>query len=131
MAFPGGRPVRLYYDDYTFYMWNPNVADIRLSPLSFESLDENGIPSGKIFQGTSWAEFYHAIESGKCTAIETTLAPSLLRPSACRDYNAIVTPQRTSRMVFWIAGPMFRVMWNQDEVARCETNATECVVFLP
>ncbi len=131
VAYPDGLPMRLYYDDYSFYMWNPNGIDIPVSSLSFEALDANGIPSGKIFRGTSWAEFYHAIESGKCTAIETTLAPALLRPSQCHDYNAIITPQRTSRMVFWIDGPMFRVIWEQDEVARCRSVASECVIFLP
>ena len=134
VAYPNGRLVRFYYDEYSFYVWNPSAPQITLSPLTFESLDSFGLPSGRVFSGQTWAQFYHSVEATKCTAIETTQAPAWLRPTQCSTYNAIVTPQRTSRLVFWISGlgnPEFRILWNGEEIGRCPTGAGECHVFLP
>lgn len=134
IAFPNGQRVLFYYDDYSFYVWNPNEASLSAAPFSFEGINASGIPNGKSFDGDNWAQFYEILESSRCLAIETTQAPTLLRPTQCTFYNAIVTPQRTSRLVFWTSNSgstLFRVLWNDVEVGRCEVGAGECTVFLP
>ncbi len=134
VAYPDGRPVRFYYDDYSFYMWNPGQEQIAVSPLAFEALDSYGISAGPRFSGGTWAQFYFAIEGRNCMAIETTQAPGWLRPDQCIFYNAVVTPQRTSRQVFWVQREgitEFRILWNEEEIARCPVGTGECVVYLP
>lgn len=135
VAYPNGRPVRFFYDDYSFYMWNIHSQQIAVSSISFEGLDSTGEPTTNRMSGELWAQFYGYIESTKCTAIELTAAPGWLHPSQCWDYNAILTPQQSSRIVFWTFGSQgnqqFRVLWNEVEVARCEISAGECSVYLP
>lgn len=134
IAYPNGRPVTLYYDEYSFYVLNPGDAPINSSALAFEGLDLAGVHNGKYFDGNTWAQFYPLIESSKCTAIEVTRAPAVLRPLACTFYNAIVTPQQSSRAVFWNSASgsdMFRILWNDTEVARCKAGSGQCTVYLP
>lgn len=135
IAFPNGRIVRFFYDDYSFYMLNIHNQPIALESLAFEGLDSNDQPTINRMNGDLWAQFYAYIESGKCTAIELTAAPGWLRPRECWDYNAVLTPQQSARIVFWKFGSagnqQFRVLWNDLEVARCPVNTGVCTVYLP
>lgn len=134
IPYPDGRRVELYFDNYTFYIWNPNTVPINVSNIMLEGLDDAGQATGKSFSGNLWAQFYPQLESQKCVAIETTLAPSLLRPTVCRDYNAIITPQRSSRNVFWIddgTTAAFRVLWGEEEVGQCDLQTGICSIYLP
>jgi hypothetical protein len=61
-------------------------------------------------------------------------APSYLRPAQCRQYNAHVSSEADSSLVFWVLRPglvEFRVLWGEQEVGRCQIGAESCEVFLP
>ncbi|PJF43766.1 MAG: hypothetical protein CUN55_07420 [Phototrophicales bacterium] len=134
IPFANGRRVEVYFDENSFYIWNPNSTSIRLAPLFLQGLDANNQPTGKTFSGEIWAQFYHELEGGKCVAIEITQSSSWLRPSVCRDYNAIVTPQRTSRSVFWLSDGRtvaFEVLWSEQLVGQCSLSMATCDLFLP
>jgi hypothetical protein len=152
-ATPSGPRLIMFYDPTSFYVYNPNrETDISVSELIFESLDEDGELSGYWFDGRRWAQYYSYIESLGCVRLETTKADNWLRPSQCREYNATITPEQEGDMVFWTEynatitpeqeGDMvfwtqrpsvaqFRVLWQGQEIGRCEVIASECETYLP
>ncbi|MCL4263441.1 MAG: protein kinase [Anaerolineae bacterium] len=137
-ATPSGPRLMMFYDGTSFYLYNPNANGVRVSPLVFESLDENGNLSGYWFEGRSWAQFYSFVEPFGCARLEMTKVAGWLRPSQCREYNSTVTPEQDGDVVFWTARPgvaAFRVVWQGQEVGRCSVNgsadANQCEVYLP
>lgn len=133
-ATPSGPRLVMFYDPTSFYLHNPNANGIRVSPLVFESLDENGNLSGYWFDGQRWAQFYNLVEPFGCARLEMTKVAGWLRPSQCREYNSTVTPEQDADIVFWTARPgvaAFRVVWQGQEVGRCSVSANLCEVYLP
>lgn len=134
-ATPAGPRLVMFYDATSFYLYNPNTnTDIRLSQLVFESLDENGAPSGYWFDGRSWSQFYSFVEPFACVRLEMTKVSGWLRPSQCRQYNATITPEQDGDIVFWTLRPgvsAFRVVWQGQEVGRCDVAASQCEAYLP
>jgi hypothetical protein len=136
---PQGKLTRLFYDDNSFYIWNTSDESIPISRVAFEALDSSGVTTGERFEGDRWANVgYHLLEGGKCNAIEITQAAQVLRPTQCNpyfaNYNAVVTPQRGSPAVFWLMRSgitHFRVLWDEQEVARCEAGGGQCEVYFP
>jgi len=135
VATPSGPRLMMFYNLTSFYLYNPNRdMDIRVSELSFESLDENGELSGYWLEGSRWSQFYSFVESFGCVILEVTKADGWLRPSQCRVNNAVITPAQEDDMVFWTqrAGvAQFRILWQGNEIGRCDVTATQCEVYLP
>ncbi len=134
VLYPNGRPIELFYDDYSFYILNLDDRFLEISSISFEGLNEIGQSAGYQFSGLNWASFYDILESGRCNRIETTLAPIYLRPGQCPGYNATITPILSDEQVFWSSLnniSSFRVMWEGQEIGRCLVNERICDIFLP
>lgn len=134
VLYPNGRRIQLYWDDYSFYAWNGSGSSVRVSPLLFEALDANGNPLSYAFEGGQWSRFFHSVENNKCDGLEIGRAPAWLRPGQCRGYNGVVNPTPDDPMVFWTGhggSTRFRVLWNGQEVARCDNIALACQVLLP
>jgi serine/threonine protein kinase len=134
VLYPDGRPLTLFYDTHGFYAWNPGEAKIGIHPIAFESLDETGAPAGSRFDGWRWSQYYPYLERGNCVRIEMLVAPSYSRPSQCRYYNAQVSSDDESPLVFWVERPavtQFRVLWDNQEIGRCRMDAGTCDVYLP
>jgi hypothetical protein len=56
------------------------------------------------------------------------------RPTECSQINAGRTPLDTSPWIFWRLRDgisQFRVLWDNQETARCEISAGVCEVYLP
>jgi hypothetical protein len=134
VLYPDGRLLTLFYDPHGFYVWNPGESKIGIQPIAFESLDETGAPAGERFDGWRWSQYYPYLERDNCVRIEMLVAPSYSRPSQCRYYNAQVSSDEGSPLVFWVEVPtvaQFRVLWNNQEVGRCQIDAGTCDVYLP
>ena len=134
ILYPDGRPVRLFYDDYSFYILNLDEQPIEIESISFEGLNSAGQSAGFLFSGSSWASFHTTLDSGRCNRIETRVAPFYLRPGQCQSYNATVTPIITDDEVFWSSQngiSVFRVMWEGQEIGRCGVGGGICDIFLP
>lgn len=132
-ATAGSEALLLFYGESGFYAWNPGPNQIEAGALAFEALDASGQPTGHRFDGQSWGRFYPLIEAGNCNRIEIVNATPQ-QPDQCRDYNAYVTPQATDEMVFWLSREgisHFRVLWENQEVGRCDATAGRCEVPLP
>jgi len=133
VAYPNGSPIILYYNDSSFYVWNPTSGRIQTASFKFEALDNDGNTLSHEFDGTRWTQFYSFLDGGNCVAIEMT-AGDHLKPSECSNYNSVVNSTSDSDLIFWtgqsrISG--FRVSWQDEEVARCDTIAGECRFNIP
>jgi hypothetical protein len=134
VLYPDGRRFQLFWDAYSFYVWNGSGSNSRVSPWSFEALDGSGTAVPYEFDGGRWSMFYRWVEGSKCVGIEIGRAPVYLRPAQCRGYNSVVNPVADDPMVFWTGqggAVQFRVLWNGQEVGRCAIDATTCQVMLP
>ena len=134
VLYPGGRRFLIYYDDNGLYLHNASGSAGAVSPLAFERLDASGAPLNR-FDGWRWSRYYPRIEVASCMRVEIRGSPSYLRPSPCSNrYNSTVTASRNDDFVFWTTqtgASQFRVLWNAEDVARCEIAAGVCEVFLP
>ncbi len=135
---PGGAGYRLSlsYTDRGFYLFNPGDRDLEISPIVFEALDAAaGTPTQYRFEGKIWAQFFLILEKGKCDLIEITGTSAYQsRPTECGSFNAQRTPRSDSNDIFWLPRDgitVFRVLWNGQEVGRCEIAAGRCEISLP
>jgi hypothetical protein len=136
VLYPNGRQIQLLWNEASFYALNMSGDSIWVSQLKFEALHTDGYPLPYVFSGGLWSQFYGRLEPQKCDAIEIEDAfPSmLLKPGQCGGYNAIMTPETGDSTLFWIARnavTQFRILWNDQEIARCAIADTSCIVFLP
>lgn len=136
ILYPNGHQLRLFYDDYSFYLWNPSEPQLAVRPFTFEGLDSSGLPTERLFEGLAWTQFYGFVEPRACVTIEITRSPTWLRPTRCRYNNSLLLPPRTSDMVFWIQhgeAVEFRVLWNGEEIGRCPLadGEQQCDIFIP
>ena len=133
LAYPDGSQIVLYYDDSTFYAWNPSGDRVRAGNFKFEALDNNGNTLANTFDGVSWTQFYSFIDGGNCVKIEFTTGSTFVPPE-CGNTNSEVNLMSSDDQVFWTGGGNisgFRVLWNDDEIARCEANTGQCTFNIP
>lgn len=134
IRYPEGRRFMFYYDENSFYMLQVDGSNSPISPITFEHQDAAGVPL-KTFSGRSWAKFYATTRPGNCMSIEIAGGGPFLRPDVCKNRTMSVrTPVRDDAGVFWTRGQdstYFRVLWQDEEVARCEINAGTCEAYIP
>jgi serine/threonine protein kinase len=135
VLYPSGKRIEFLWDANSFYWYNAHSESIRVSPIRFEAINTDGQPIGYTFEGSRWAGVgFNLVETGKCSTIEITRAPGWMRPSQCRGYNSFVNTLRESDLVFWAVRDgvtQFRVLWDLQEIARCEIASGWCEVYVP
>ncbi|CAG0937304.1 eukaryotic-like serine/threonine-protein kinase [Thermoflexales bacterium] len=134
VLYPNGRRFVILYNDSSLYMHNAASTAGALSSLAFEQLDASAAVINR-FEGWRWSQHYPRVEIDSCARIEIRGSSPYLRPAECQGrYNSSITASRDDSYVFWIMredSSQFRVLWNKQEVARCEIAAGVCEVFLP
>lgn len=134
VLYPNGRRMLLLWNDVSFYAANQSGASFRVSQIRFEALRADGSALPYSFDASEWTRFFSSIENNKCDTIEITNSSSWLRPGQCRDYNAFTTLTDGDNRIFWLPRDgmtQFRVLYNNQEIARCDITAQECPVLLP
>ncbi|MEO0565201.1 MAG: hypothetical protein AAF125_24050, partial [Chloroflexota bacterium] len=134
ILYPNGNRITLLWNDSSFYWHNPTGASIRVSPIRFEAIDAAGTFTGNAFDGLRWTIGFNAVEGGRCVAVELLQTTDWLRPDECiRGYNSQLTLQQGNNEVFWTGDNVtqFRVLWENEEIARCLITDRNCNVFLP
>jgi tRNA A-37 threonylcarbamoyl transferase component Bud32 len=130
-----GHRVRFYYDDFSFYIWNPEPAAINVASLSFEALTADGEVAGYVFRGRSWADIYPFLEEGRCNRIRPAAVPETPAPFVCTQFNASLTLARDDEGLFWLphdgAVNAFRVYWFGTIVGSCPLITGVCELSLP
>lgn len=135
ILYQNGYRVVFFYNERGFYMWNPGDRRLEIGAIVFEALDAaTGQPAAYRFEGTLWAAYYRQLMEGRCNALEIIDLPSSSRPAECRIFNASRTPVSSSPWLFWLPREgigQFRVLWDSQELARCEPTAGFCEAYLP
>lgn len=134
VLYPNGQLLRLFYDQSSFYLFNAGNSSVELYRIQFESLNSQGFPV-RTFEGSRWTTFYNYVDAGNCALIgifEET--DNWLDPFSCTNYNARLTPLQSDEIIFWISQQgeaEFRVLWDNQEIARCAMTAPSCDIHLP
>ena len=134
VMYPDGNPIRMIWNLKSFYIYNPNDFSIMVEPLAFEALTDDGTPLAYRLEGDRWMIGFPVIEARKCVAVEFILETALLQPEQCGGYNAVLTLQPDDSENFWLrrgGATRFRVLWADEEVARCRMADRACDVRLP
>jgi serine/threonine protein kinase len=134
VLYPNGRRFVIFYTDNSLYLYNASGKAGELWPLAFERLDVSGAALNR-FDGWRWSQHYPRVETDSCVRVEIRGSSPYLRPAQCHGrYNSSITASRDDSFVFWAGrqdSRQFRVLWNDQEVARCEIAAGVCEAFLP
>jgi hypothetical protein len=129
-----GSKLVLIYNAGGFYAWNPGPTDIIVREFVFEAVDNNDTPTGFVFEGRRWAGIFPRIQVGKCSRLEILNNVQKERPSQCRGYNAIITPEESDLDIFWLPKDnvsQFRVIMGGVEIGRCQIENGQCEVLIP
>ena len=124
----------VYYNENSLYFRNQSNITRSISAFKFERLDDQG-ESLNVFGGWDWGLYYPNITPNRCMAIELYLSPPFLRPEECvLPYLSKLGPARDDDRIFWTArenSHEFRVLWQDEEVGRCQIDAGVCEFFIP
>jgi len=130
---PNGRRFVLRYDDNTLFVRNTTENRVKVESFAFERLDTAGNPLNRV-EGTRWARLYPYINAMACLKIMFWDRISVLSPPSCQGINSEAREKSDTALDFWTpqeGSTHFRVLWKDQEVARCEISAGRCVVYVP
>lgn len=133
ILYPDGGRFKLFYDVNTLVLRNTSGDKVALQSFAFERLGVNDVPLNR-FEGGRWAQFYPYVHHQSCVRLLIADGESFLNPSNCQAYNAEVWPERGRELDFFTSqegSTHFRVLWNGQEIGRCDIAAGECVVYIP
>lgn len=121
--------LELFYNDSSLYILNRSGRDLPITPLAFERLDPEGRTLTRL-RGQYWAQIYPRFRDEYCIVTEIYDVEDYLRPAACQNRQVIVrTPTLDQDFLFWRSGEdsqEFRVLWNGEEIGRCQIDAGTC-----
>jgi serine/threonine protein kinase len=140
IKYPNGFRFSFFWNDTSFYMLN-NVGEPRsFAAFAFERLDANGQPTDR-FTGHRWENGnFTYIPQKLCAAIKIygDEDPPYLSPIECHNgYAGIVQPRKEQDRALFFWNPkndgstQFRILFNKEEVGRCEISALTCEVYIP
>ena len=129
-----GQRILMFYDATGFYIYNASINNRSISQFKFERLDVNHEVLNS-FGGWEWETIYGILHPGRCMRIEIQKSQIYLRPMECGErFSASFTYGSEDERVFWTVSPEseeFRVLWQGEEVGRCEIAAGSCEVYIP
>lgn len=128
------RRFLLFYDYNSLYLLNLSGTRLDPLPLAFERLASDGSVLNR-FDGRTWWVLNTSLGDHWCYGIEIRDSEPYLRPEDCSGmYAAISLPYRSSTWIFWTyssEGREFRVLWYEEEIARCLVGSGACEFYLP
>ncbi|MFZ5912538.1 MAG: serine/threonine protein kinase [Chloroflexota bacterium] len=135
VRYPNGNLFTVYYNDSSFYLHNRSRVLRSVSGFSFERVTEDG-QFVNHFGGWEWQQYFDTSQPERCLRIEIYLSkiPYLL-PAECQNrYHSTLQPSEKRNTIFWTTkegSQQFRVLWMNEEVARCEIQAGRCDFYIP
>ncbi len=140
VKYPEGNQYSLFYNETSFFMLNRSYGYRSISGFTFQRLDQDGLPAEDIFQGYQWqTQDFDYLPRNFCVNITIygDQEPPYLNPSECRiGLLTTIQPRfdRPGEILFWTPKAdsyQFRVIWLEEEVARCDIAAGACEVYIP
>ncbi|PKN93348.1 MAG: hypothetical protein CVU44_10690 [Chloroflexi bacterium HGW-Chloroflexi-6] len=129
-----GQRILMFYDATGFYIYNASANNRSISQFKFERLDVNDKVLNS-FGGWEWETIYGILHPGRCMRLEIQKSQVYLRPAECGPrFSASFTYGSEDQRVFWTVNPAseeFRVLWQGEEVGRCQIAAGSCEVYIP
>lgn len=135
VKYPDGNHFTVFYNVSSFYLLNRSTVIRSASGFSFERLNNNGATQN-LFEGWRWEEYFGDSQPGRCLRIEIWEAETpYLQPLECNNrFLSTLQPADYSPLIFWTPktdSTQFRVLWMDEEVARCEISAGVCDFYVP
>lgn len=140
IKYPDGFRFSFFWNDTSFYMLNNYGEPRSFAAFAFERLDANGQPTDR-FTGHRWENGnFTYLPQKLCAAIKIygDEDPPYLSPIECHNgYASIVQPRKEQDRALFFWNPksdgstQFRVLFNKEEVGRCEISAGTCEVYIP
>ena len=140
VLYPDGSHYTLFYNETSFYMLNRSYNRRSISGFVFQRLDGEGLPAKDYFQAHQWeTPSLDYLPRNFCANITIygDQDPPYLEPIECWAGIIKTIQARFDRpfdLLFWTPNGdsrQFRVVWLDDEVARCDIAAGVCEVFIP
>jgi len=140
IKYPDGNKFTLFWNETSFYMLNRSRVPRSFSGFSFERLDLNGAPLGR-FPGSLWdSPSFNYVPAKYCVGIKIYKDedPPYINPPDCHGgFVGFIQPRtdpEDRHLIFWNereGSTQFRILWLNEEVARCDVNAETCDFYVP
>ena len=135
IKYPDGYLMTAYYNPSSFYILDRGSASRSVSGFSFDRVNSDGTFLNG-FLGWQWQKYFNVIQPNYCISIEIypTTIP-YLKPEECDKRvlsNIRLAP--TDAQLFWTTSENsneFRVLWLNEEIARCEIGVGTCDFRIP
>jgi hypothetical protein len=135
VPYPNGHLMTAFYNESSFYLLDRGKASRSAAGFTFERVNQDG-SFQNLFDGWEWEKFFKVIQPTRCLSLELDPAPApYLVPAECK--NRILSHVRlapASSTVFWTPNENsleFRIMWLDEEIARCNIEAETCDFHVP
>ena len=125
----------VYYDQGSFYLYNKGDASRSVSGFSFERVNNDGTFQN-YFDGWEWETYYvKVIYPNRCLVLKVDRKSPYLEPEECSARTlSILNFQEMSNKIFWTPNDTsreFRVLWLDEEIARCSIETEVCDFYVP
>lgn len=140
VKYPEGNHYKAFYNETSFYLLNISFARRSISGFLFQRLDEEGLPADDLFQGYQWeSRDFDYLPRNFCANITIygDQDPPYLNPAECSiGLMTTVQPRfdRPGELLFWTpkeGSTQFRVLWLDEEIARCDIAVGVCEIYIP
>jgi serine/threonine protein kinase len=135
IRYPAGYLMTAFYNENSFYIFNRGKASRSESGFIFERINDDGTFQDR-FAGWEWEKYFMVIQSNRCMSLEIYQSKeSYLRPVECENRTlSRLEPTMNSGKIFWTPNDtshQFRILWQREEIARCEIEARTCDFYVP
>jgi len=139
IKYPDGNNLTLFWNETSFVMLNRSRESRSLSGFTFERLDQNDQPTDTLPGFQLESRRFKYIPGKNCISIKTYKdenPPYLDPPDCLMLYSSIIQPDKEAEpeIFYWLqkeGSTQFRVLWLNEEVARCEIGLGACEIFIP
>ncbi len=133
--YPDGYLMTAYYNESSFYILNLGKGSRSASGFVFERVNNDGTFQDH-FGGWEWEQNFKVIQPKRCLILEIDHSPiPYLNPVECEKKglsNLGLAPD--SDKLFWTPSDNsleFRILWLNEEIARCEIKTGTCDFYVP
>jgi serine/threonine protein kinase len=137
VLYPDGNHFTLFYNESSLHLLNRSRTIRGVTGFHFERINLQGGIEEK-FDGYLWEKMAANILPKYCVSIKIfdSLIPYIDPPDCKGSFLSFVQPKQDEdrAMIFWSPKPnstQFRVLWKDEEIARCEISAGVCELYVP